>query len=64
MLSKINDEYREIPTTLIDDYIIENNSKLTVDDRLLRQLEKQSGENLNNKHGIIKNNIMERNKQR
>ena len=63
-ICKINDEYREIPTTLIDDYIIESNSKLTVDDGLLGQLEKQSGENLKDKYGLIEKYITERTKDK
>ena len=63
-ICKINDNYREIPTTLIDDCIIESNSELEVDSTLIESLEKQSGENLHDKQDVIKKYIAERTKDK
>lgn len=61
-ICKIQDEYREIPSTLIDDYIIASDGELEVDAAFLKELEEKSGEYLQGKHGIIKKFISERTK--
>lgn len=63
-ICKIHDEYRDIPTTLIDDYIISNESKLEVNDIFINQLEQQCGETLQNKIKVIENFISERTKDK
>lgn len=63
-ICKINDDYREIPTTLIDKYIIANENELTVDDTFVKQLEQQSCEDLQDKHNLIKKFIAERTKDK
>ncbi len=61
-ICKISDEYRGIPTTLIDTYIVESNDKLTVDNVLIKQLEKLSGEDLQGKESIVSKYIAGRTK--
>jgi tRNA U34 5-carboxymethylaminomethyl modifying GTPase MnmE/TrmE len=61
-ICKISDEYRGIPTTLIDAYIVESNDKLKVDDVFIKQLEKQSGEHLQGKESIVSKYIEGRTK--
>ncbi len=63
-ICKIHDEYRDIPTTLIDDYIIASNSELKVDDAFVKQLEQQSGIHLQDKHSVIEKFISERTKDK
>lgn len=63
-ICKIHDEYRHIPATLIDNYIIENDIKLFVDDDFINLLEDQSGEHLHGKKNIIKQYIFERTKDK
>lgn len=63
-ICRIHDKYREIPTTLIDDCIIETEGTLTVDDTLVRLLENRSGENLQGKQVLIKQFISERTKDK
>lgn len=63
-ICKINDSYRQIPTTLIDDFIIESNTELEVDSILIEYLEKQSGESLHDKQDVIKKYITERTKDK
>ena len=45
-ICKIHDEYREIPTTLIDDWIIASDRALIVDNAFVKQLEQHTGEYL------------------
>ncbi len=59
-ICKIDDRYREIPTTLIDDYIVDSEGSLTLSDDLIKVLEQRSGEHLQGKKGIIKRYISER----
>ncbi len=61
-ICKISEEYRGIPTTLIDTYIAENNDKLIVDDELIKKLEKESEENLQDKKSILSKYIKSRTK--
>ncbi|MDR3503936.1 MAG: dynamin family protein [Legionella sp.] len=63
-ICKINDDYRQIPTTLIDDDIIAIDSEITVNDNFVKQLEQKSGENLQDKHSVIKKYITERTKDK
>lgn len=59
-ICKINDEFRHIPTTLIDDYIIEHDGNLVVNDTFIRRLEQLSGENLQGKQDVVSQYISER----
>ncbi|WP_185267481.1 dynamin family protein [Halopseudomonas xiamenensis] len=61
-ICSLNDEYRGIPTTLIDGYIIESGKKpLVIDDKLIENLEEVSGErNLKSKSSTIKKYISKR----
>ena len=61
-ICKISDEYRGIPTTLIDTCILESNDKLKVDNVFIKQLEKQSGEHLQGKENIVSKYIEGRTK--
>ena len=61
-ICKINDQYRDIPTTLIDDCIIESEEGITVDDAFVEQLEKLSGSCLHDKYSMIEGFISERTK--
>jgi hypothetical protein len=63
-ICKINDDYRQIPTTLLDKYIIASDSGLTVDDALLKELEQESGENLQDKLSVIEQFIDKRAKDK
>lgn len=63
-ICKIHDEYREIPTTLIDDHIIECDGALEVNADLIAQLEQSSGEPLKEKHSVIEKFISERTKNK
>lgn len=63
-LCKINDEYREIPSTLIDDYIIKSDIQITVDEDFIKFLEQKSGAHLQNKHAVIEKYISERTKDK
>lgn len=59
-ICKIHDEYRHIPTTLIDDCIIESDGNLAVNDTFIKQLEQQSGEHLQGKQDVVTQYISER----
>lgn len=63
-ICKIHDEYREIPTTLIDCCIVESSESLTVDDAFVKQLEQHSGEPLLDKQILIKQFVSERTKDK
>jgi len=59
-ICKINDEYRYIPTTIIDTHIIESDGNLVVNDDFIRQLEERSGLSLRGKQDVITRYIAER----
>ena len=63
-ICKIHDEYRHIPTTLIDDCIIKSNSSLDIDIAFIKQLEKRAGEHLQDKKSVIEQYISERTKDK
>lgn len=63
-ICKIHDEYRYIPTTLIDDCIIESDGNLSVNDTFIKQLELQSGEDLQGKQDVVTQYISERTKDK
>jgi hypothetical protein len=63
-ICKIHDEFRNIPTTLIDDYIVASDGELAVDDALLQELEERSGERLQGKNDIVKKFISQRTKDK
>lgn len=63
-ICKIHDEYREIPTTFIDNFIIASNGDLTVDDAFVMQLEQHSGEHLQDKQILVKQFVLERTKDK
>lgn len=63
-ICKIHDEYREIPTTLIDACIIASDGALTVDDVFIKQLEQHSGEHLQDKQILIKQFVSKRTKDK
>ena len=56
----ISEEYRQIPTTLIDDDIINNALPAQVDDAYVNKLQGASNEKLAGKHGLIKKYIEQR----
>ncbi|EGQ7784085.1 hypothetical protein IMC99_004453 [Vibrio parahaemolyticus] len=59
-ICKIHDEYRHIPTTLIDDCIIGSDGNLAMNDTFIKQLEQQSGEHLQGKQYVVTQYISER----
>lgn len=59
-ICKIHEKYRHIPTTLIDDCIIESGGNLDVNDIFIKQLEQQSGEDLQGKQDFVAQYISER----
>lgn len=61
-ICKIHDEDREIPTTLLDSYIIETDGKIGVTDDFIKQLEQRSGEHLQDKQKVIERYILKRTK--
>jgi hypothetical protein len=63
-ICKIHDDYRQIPTTIIDNYIIESEEVLTVDESFVQHLEEQSDEKLQDKINLIKKFISERTKDK
>lgn len=63
-ICKIRDEYRDIPTTLIDDDIIASDSELKVTEPFVRKLEEQSGLPLSDKPSVIEKFISERTKDK
>ncbi len=63
-ICKIHDEYREIPTTLIDDWIIASDRALIVDNAFVKQLEQHTGEYLQDKQSLIKQFVSERTKEK
>jgi predicted GTPase len=52
-ICKIHDDYRDIPTTLIDECIKKSDSELEVDGDFVKQLENRSGTHLQDKKSII-----------
>lgn len=63
-ICKIHDEFRHIPTTLIDNCIIESDGNLVVNDTFIKQLEQQSGEHLQAKPDVVTQYISERTKDK
>lgn len=63
-ICKIHDEYRGIPTMLIDDCIIASDSPLIVDNVFVKRLAQQAGEDLQEKYGVIERYISERTKDK
>jgi len=63
-ICKIHDEYREIPTTVIDELIIASNGDLTVDEAFVKQLAQHSGGHILGKKAIIDKYISERTKDK
>ena len=59
-ICKIHDEYRDIPTTLIDKYVILGDSGLTIDDTFVKHLEQHSGICLRDKQTVIEEYVSER----
>jgi hypothetical protein len=63
-ICKIHDDYRQIPTTVIDKFIIETDGKLAVSNDFIKQLEQQSGEHLMDKKAVIQQYISQRTKDK
>ncbi|QTA83801.1 Dynamin domain-containing protein [Desulfonema limicola] len=63
-ICKIHDEYRQIPTTLIDDYIIACDGVLTINEDFVKYLEQKTGEHLQDKHSVIEKYILEKTKDK
>ncbi len=61
-ICRILDEYREIPTTLIDEYIIKSSASLEVTESLIQEWRGQSGVNLSGKEDLLEQYISERTK--
>jgi len=61
-ICKIADEYRGIPTILIDNHIVESDTEVTINDSFIKRLEQQSGEYLQDKNGVMKRYIKDRTK--
>ncbi len=59
-ICQIHDNYRHIPTVLIDQFIIESNGQLGVDKNLVELLEQISGLRLDGMQSIIEQYIAER----
>ncbi|MBX3007624.1 MAG: dynamin family protein [Melioribacteraceae bacterium] len=58
----INDKHRDLPTTLIDNYIIKSNNKIEVTDKLINILEQNSQLYLSDKQELLKEYIEKRSK--
>ena len=61
-LCSIREEYRDIPTPLIDSDIISNNKNLVVDEKYVEILEQQTGESLQGKKNTIERYVQEKSK--
>jgi len=61
-ICRISEEYRGIPTTLIDEYIVDSTTTLEVSQDVVSLLEKQSGENLEGKTKLLEKYINNRSK--
>lgn len=63
VICKIPDEYRDIPTTLIDQYIIASENKFDLTDDFIKQLEKESSlYGLSDKKELLRKYLSEREK--
>lgn len=58
----INDKYRELPSTLLDNYIIKSPAKIEVTDKLVSSLEQKSQLHLTDKKELLKEYIEKRSK--
>jgi len=56
-ICSINDEYREIPTTLIDEYIIKSKLDLKVEKSLIKEWQKQSKLDLSGRERLLRKYI-------
>lgn len=63
-ICRIHDDYRDIPTTLIDACIVESNEPLEVNNELIAKLHKNSGVNLEHNKDKIESYILERTKDK
>lgn len=61
-LCSIREEYRDIPTPLIDSHIIDDNKNLVVDEKYVERLEQQTGESLQGKQNTIERYVQENSK--
>ena len=59
----MSERFRPIPTTLLDQYIIESNNTINVDDSLIQKLENESDLDLDDSEGLIKEYLLERTKK-
>jgi len=64
-ICSLNDEYRDIPTTILDKMIVEREEQIEVDNELINELNEKSGTNLDfaKQSETIKKYISEHNKQ-
>ena len=63
-ICRIRDKYREIPTTLLDEYIIKSSTFVEVTDSLTKEWQIQSKTNLSGKEELLKQYIGERTKDK
>lgn len=63
-ICRLHDAYRDIPTTLIDACIVENNELLEVNNEFIAKLQKSSGVNLEHSKNKIESYISERTKDK
>lgn len=63
-ICRLHDAYRDIPTTLIDAYIVESNEPLEVNNEFITRLQKSSGINLEHSQNQIESYISERTKDK
>lgn len=61
-ICKIDDNFRDIPTTLIDEYIIYNDNNLIINEAFIKQLQEQSGMQLQDKYEVVKKYIASKSK--
>jgi len=61
-ICKISDKYRDIPTTLIDEYIAASDEKLELSDQLINELECESSSRLFDKKNLLNDYIASRSK--
>lgn len=58
-ICKISDEYRAIPTTLLDDVIVDSENTIILDDNLVKKLEEESNFKLIDKKELMQKYIKE-----
>ena len=63
-LCRIDDNYRDIPTTLIDQFIIESDGQLVIDKNFIKELEQKSETHLDGKETLIRDYIAKRKKDK